>query len=52
LLRRIEDAETNIWYVPVLAQNDITKYEEIKNSNFIDGMKTLEIMINSIPSRK
>jgi hypothetical protein len=45
--KRLGKAITSIWYVPVLANNDITKYPTVRQSLFSDAIKTLEIMINT-----
>jgi hypothetical protein len=34
--------------VPVLAKNDITKYEQVRKSTFVEAVLTLELFINSI----
>lgn len=47
LNRRLGIAPVNIWYVPVLANNDITKYPTVRQSLLSDAFKTLEIMINT-----
>lgn len=47
LSRRLGIALVNIWYVPVLANNDITKYPTVRQSLLSDALKTLEIMINT-----
>jgi len=47
LSKRLGKAITSIWYVPVLANNDITKYPTVRQSLFSDALKTLEIMINT-----
>ena len=45
--RLVSEAEISIWYVSVLAKNDLTKYEQVRDSRYIDAVKTLEILINS-----
>ncbi|MFA7626249.1 MAG: hypothetical protein WCZ17_04310 [Candidatus Kapaibacterium sp.] len=45
LSRRLGITLVNIWYVPVLANNDITKYPTVRQSLLSDALKTLEIMI-------
>ena len=47
LNRRLSTTLTNIWYVPVLANNDITKYSAIRQSLLMDAFKALEIIINT-----
>jgi len=47
LSKRLGIALVNIWYVPVLANNDITKYPTVRQSLLSDAIKTLEIMINT-----
>ena len=48
LRRRISNAQIDIWYLPSLAKNDVTKFEEVRKVLFIDAVKALEVMIGSI----
>jgi hypothetical protein len=47
LRRRISKAQIDIWYLPALATNDITKYQKVRMSLFVDALKALEILINT-----
>ena len=41
LFNRIDEALGNIWYVPVLAENDVTKFETVRKSRFVDAIIAL-----------
>ena len=47
LERRINKHINDIWYLPALAQRDISKYPEIKKSRLVDALKILELIIDS-----
>ncbi|HOQ48207.1 MAG TPA: hypothetical protein PLV01_00085 [Candidatus Kapabacteria bacterium] len=41
MFNRIDEALSNIWYVPVLAENDVTKFETVRKSRFVDAIIAL-----------
>lgn len=45
LRRRLKECLADIWYIPSLANNDITKYDLVRKSKYMDAVKTLEILI-------
>ena len=45
--RRLSNARINIWYLPALAKNDVTKFEEVRKALFVDAVKGLELLINT-----
>lgn len=49
LRRRLANARIEIWYLPALAKNDVTKFEEVRKALFVDAITSLEILINSSP---
>jgi hypothetical protein len=46
LKSRLAKARVDIWYLPSLSKNDITKFEEVRKSLFVDAITSLEILIN------
>jgi hypothetical protein len=46
LKSRLAKARVDIWYLPSLSKNDITKFEEVRKSLFVDAVTSLEILIN------
>lgn len=46
---RLARARVDIWYLPSLTKNDITKFEEVRKALFVDAITSLEILINSSP---
>ena len=48
LYRRIDDAVLNCWYIPVLANNDITRFEAVRNSLYKDSFIALKAIINTL----
>ena len=47
LRRRLANARIDIWYLPPLTKNDITKFEEARKALFVDAITSLEILINT-----
>jgi hypothetical protein len=47
LRRRLALAHVDIWYVPVLAKGDVTKYSEIRKQLVIDALTGLEVLIQA-----
>lgn len=43
--KRLANARIDIWYLSSLSKNDITKYEEVRKALFVDGIISLEILI-------
>lgn len=43
---RLSKTRVDIWYLPALTKNDITKYEEVRKSLFVDAVNMIEILIN------
>lgn len=46
---RIENAVSDIWYMPVLSQNQIEKYDILQKSRYFYALKTVERYIYSLP---
>lgn len=46
---RIDFAVNDIWYMPVLTQNQIEKYDIVLKSKYFYALKTIERYINSLP---
>lgn len=47
LSRRIRERWSEIWYVDVLAQGDVTKIDAVRGSRFIDAMRVLRTKIRA-----
>ena len=47
LKKRLANVRIDIWYLPSLNKNDITKYEEVRKALFVDAITSLEILINT-----
>ena len=46
LRRRLAQARLDIWYLSVLAKNDVTKFEEVRRTLFVDAVSCLEKIID------
>lgn len=44
---RLSKTRVDIWYLPSLSKNDITKFEEVRKALFADAITSLEILINT-----
>jgi hypothetical protein len=45
LRRRIADARIDIWYLPALAKNDVTKFEGVRQALYVDAVNIMEKLI-------
>jgi len=44
---RLAKARVDIWYLPSLTKNDITKFEDARKMLFVDAVRALEIFIEN-----
>ena len=48
LAKRLMKERNEIWYVPILAKGDVTKYEEVRNCKYIDAAQALIMALNAL----
>ena len=48
LKSRLAKTRVDIWYLPSLTKNDVTKFEEVRRVLFVDAINCLEWTIKSI----